>query len=488
MAVYTTQTPYRPFDMAYGANVITLGGITPSQQKYALQITVVGQATPIADIRQSPNRYANAIFDIQNILQTQVEPSKNNIDGLHYSTGFAQQNTRMRIANGELVQYQIAYTTETNGQLDAAFTVSPIIYTTLGGSKEYYQVPFDEGAEFVPIVDADVNGCTDINYWARPLSDNEWTISDQDTGDDFLTYDGGFSSPGGIDVHNVYRDDQCTKSFWQSIFRVGGPYPANTAVQGIEAFWVLQCNAAGNIFNVSTLANTQSSGGGPNISLGQGLIPTGNFNTITVATGPANFPIGTLSPNCSHYYIVPVLYTPTSPTNCITSEQGQAPLMSESAWRTQRYNVLEKPCNDYPHVQFAWLNSEGFRDQFTFTKRNEKKINTKRNNFLKEAADYNDTRYIVDKQSRGFTTYSQSIKEDWTATSGYMNDMEAANLEYMFRSPEVNVRFSEGEYANEWLPINLISSSYTEKTYRKDRLFQYTVNYKLANNIKSQRG
>ena len=488
MAVYTTQTPYRPFDMAYGANVITLGGITPSQQKYALQITVVGQATPIADIRQSPNRFAAAIFDIQNILQTQVEPSKNNIDGLHYSTGFAQQNTRMRIANGELVQYQIAYTTETNGQLDAAFTVSPIIYTTLGGSKEYYQVPFDEGAEFVPIVDADVNGCTDINYWARALSDNTWTISDQDTGDDFLTYDGGFSSPGGIDVHNVYLDDQCTKSFWQSIFRVAGPYPANTAVQGIEAFWVLQCNAAGNIFNVSTLANTQSSGGGPNISLGQGLIPTGNFNTITVATGPANFPIGTLSPNCSHYYIVPVLYTPTSPTNCITSEQGQAPLMSESAWRTQRYNVLEKPCNDYPHVQFAWLNSEGFRDQFTFTKRNEKKINTKRNNFLKEAADYNDTRYIVDKQSRGFTTYSQSIKEDWTATSGYMNDMEAANLEYMFRSPEVNVRFSEGEYANEWLPINLISSSYTEKTYRKDRLFQYTVNYKLANNIKSQRG
>ena len=95
MAVQPTQTPYRPFDMAYGANTITLNGITPSQQKYALQITVVGQTTPIADVRQSPNRFARAIFDIQNILQTQVEPSKNNIDGLHYSaSGFAQQNTR----------------------------------------------------------------------------------------------------------------------------------------------------------------------------------------------------------------------------------------------------------------------------------------------------------------------------------------------------------------------------------------------------------
>jgi hypothetical protein len=489
MAVYTTQTPYRPFDMAYGANVITLGGITPSQQKYALQITVVGQATPIADIRQSPNRYANAIFDIQNILQTQVEPSKNNIDALHYvPNGFAAQNTRMRIANGELVQYQIAYTTETNGQLDAPFTTSPVVYTTLGGSKEYWQVPFTEGAEFIPIVDADANGCTDINYWARPLSDNEWTISDQDTGDNFLTFDGGFSSPGGIDMHNVYRDDQCTKSFWQNISRVAGPYPASTAVQGIEAFWVLQSNAAGNIFSASTLANTQSSGGGPNISLGQGLIPSGNFNVITLATGPANFPVGTLSPLCDHYYIVPVLYTPTSPTNCITSEQGQAPLMSESAWRTQRYNILEAPCNDYPHVQFAWMNSKGFRDQFTFTKRNEKKINTTRNNFLKEAADYNDTGYIVNEQSKGFTTYSQTIKEDWTATSGYMNDEEVALIESMFKSPSVMVRFSEGPYANEWLPINLVSSSFVDKSYRKDRLFEYTVNYRLANNIKSQRG
>ena len=481
MAVTVTQQPYRPFDMAYGANTITLNGITPSQQKYALQITVVGQSTPIADIRQSPNRYARAIFDIQNILQTQVQPSPNDIDGLHYSLGFAQQNTRMRIANGELVQYQIAYTTETNGQLDAAFTVSPIIYTTLGGSKEYWQVPYDEGAEFIPIVDADAAGCTDINYWARPLSDNTWTIADTETGDNLLTYQSGFSSPGGIDVHNVYYKDQNTKSFWQSIQRVAGPYPANQAVQGIEAFQILQAQGD-QIISTNTLYNTQSSGGGPNITTGQGLIPTGNFNVITLATGPANFPLGNLLPTTTHYYIVPVLYTPQ------TCAENQPLLMQEAAWRIQRYNILQKPCNDYDHIQFAWLNSEGFRDQFTFTKRNEKKINTKRNNFLKEVADFNDTRYIVDKQSRGFTTYSQTIKEDWTATSGYMNDEEAQLLESMFKSPSVNVRFSVGEYANQWIPINLISSSYIEKTYRKDRLFQYTVNYKLASNIKSQRG
>ena len=403
MAITATQTPYRPFDMAYGANPITLDGITASQEKYALQITIVGQTTPIADIRQSPNRYARAIFDIQNILQSQIEPSKNNIDGLHYSaSGFAQQNTRMRIANGELVQYQIAFTTETNGQLDAPFTISPIIYTTLGGAKDYWQVPFDEGANFIPIVDGTVDGCTDINFAARPLSDNQWTIADTETGDNLLTVNGGYPSPGGIDVQNVYAGDQCTKSFWQTISRVAGPYPASTLARGIEAFHILQCNAAGSII--------------------------------------------------------------------------------------QRYNVLPTPCNDYDHIQFAWMNSEGFRDQITFTKRNEKSVVTKKNNFLKEAADYNETRYVVDEQSRGFTTYSQTINENWTATSGFLNDEEAKLLESMFKSASVMVRFSVGEYANQWVPIQLLSSKYTEKTNRKDKLFQYTVNYRLANNIKSQRG
>lgn len=486
MAVSATQTPYRPFDMAYGANTITLNGITPSQQKYALRVFVLGNTTPIADIRQSPNRFGRAIFDIQNILQTQVQPTINNVDGLHYvASGFAAQNTRMQIANGELVQYQIAFTTETNGQLDAPFEQSSIIYTTLGGSKEYWQVPYDEGAEFIPIIDADASGCTDINFWARPLSDNTFTIADTETRDDLLTVNGGYPSPGGIDVHNVYEGDQCTKSFWQTPSRVAGPYPANAAAQGIEAFIVLQCNASGNITTTSTIINQQSNGGGPNVTAGQGLIPTGNFNVITLATGPANFPVGTLLATTTHYYIVPVLYSPVA---CSPDGQQQANIMNEAAWRIQRYNVLKAPCNDYDHIQFAWMNSEGFRDQFTFTKRNEKKINTTRNNFLKEAADFNDTRYTVDKQSRGFTTYSQSIKEDWVATSGYMNDKEAQLLESMFKSPSVNVRFSTGEYANEWIPINLISSSYVQKTYRKDRLFQYTVNYKLASNLKSQRG
>lgn len=477
MAITITQSPTLPFDMAYGVNPITLSGIIPAQDKYALRIYIVGQTQPIADIRQTPNRFARAIFDTQNILQSYVGPSKYNIDALGTS------GTPLHAAFGELIEYQIAYNTETNGNVDGPWTTSPTVYTVIAGSKQYNQVQFPTGPYVTDIAGDDGNpSCTILNPAAKdpqgaPLSDNQWFIQQTQTGDQF-TQD--WNSPGGINVHNVYADDQCTKTFYQKINRTAG-VPADDMAQGIEAFIVAQYDATGNMVSEVQINNIQANGGGPNVTPGQGLLISGIFQTITMATGPANMPI-TINPLTTHYYIIPMVFSPTG------GACGGSGLMIDAGWIVQRYNILEEPCNDYPHIQFAWLNSLGFRDQFTFTKRNEKGINTTRNEYLKESANYNSTEYSTDLQSRGFTTYSQTIKETWTASTDYINDQEAETLESMFKSAQVMVRFSSGEYANEWVPIQLKSTSYTQKTYRKDRLFQYTVNFNIAQNIKSQRG
>ena len=113
MAITIPQTPHSPFDMAYGANPITLSDISNNADKYALRIYVVGQTEPIADIRQTPNRVGRAIFDIQNILQSQVGPMVNNIDSLNYQS--FQSNTRLALAGRSLVEYQIATAEETGG-------------------------------------------------------------------------------------------------------------------------------------------------------------------------------------------------------------------------------------------------------------------------------------------------------------------------------------------------------------------------------------
>jgi len=193
MAITVTQNPAQPFDMAYGANPITLLGIIPGEDKYALRIYIVGQPDPIADIRQSPNKFARAVFDIQNILQALVGPSKDNIDDLSVT------GNPMQIANGELIQYQIATNTETNGiAVEDDWTTWPTIYTTIAGSKQYWEVPFNSSLYQPKCQSAVVDGCTILNPLAKSpqgfaLSDNTWRINEQATGDEF--YVENFRSP-----------------------------------------------------------------------------------------------------------------------------------------------------------------------------------------------------------------------------------------------------------------------------------------------------
>jgi len=479
MAVTVTQTPNLIFDMAYGANPITLSGIDPTDDKYALRIYVVGNADPIADIRQTPNRQGRAIFDIQNILQTVVGPQVNTIDSLHYGLSFVPQNTRLALAGDTLTEYQIAYATESGGVV-GAFTTYPEIFTVIAGSKQYFEVPYNE-TPYQVVVSGDDGAlpCTVIERYASPLSDNTYTIPDELPGKTFAY----FSSPAGIDVHNVYRDDMCTKSFYQKLERVApSGTPANANAQGLEAFYVLQFSAtSNNPIVTSIVTNTQSNGGGPNITLGQGTSISGDFQVITAATGPANLMVP-LNAATAYYYIIPAVF------GCPEDPQSQIDVMTEAAWRAQKYIINEEPCNDYPHVQFAWQNSLGYRDQFTFTKKVIHSTKTKNNNFLKGPADYNGQSYSVDIEERGFTTYSQKIQNDFSVTSGYMTDEEAKLLKHLYQSAEVKVRFSTGQYANQWVPVIIQSLNYTEKTFRKDRLFQYTVRFSLASNIKSMRG
>ena len=471
MAVTVIQTPTTPFDMAYGANPITLGGITPTEDKYALRVFIVGQADPIADIRQTPNRQGRAIFDIQNILQSAVGPQANTVDG-QFASG-TPATDKLSLSGATLIEYQIAHATETGGVV-GTFTTVPTIFTVIAGSKQYYEVPFDTNPYQVKASgDGTAQNCTVIDRTAKPLSDNEFTIADDIPGSIY-------SSPSGVDVHNVYRDDQCTKTFYQVVERDGTSSP-DSAVQGLEGFYVLQYNAAGSLIATNVVPNTQNNGGGPNLSIGQGTLISGQFQTITAATGPANCMVP-INANTAHYYILPGLY------GCSADPQSQTDIMTAAAWRAQKYIIKEEPCNDYDHVQFAWQNSYGYRDQFTFTKKVTHKTNTKNNNYLKGPADYNSNNYSVDLQDRGYTTYSQKIENKFEVMSGYMNDKESELLKHLYQSAEVKVRFSTGPYAGQWVPVIITNTAYTEKTFRKDRLFQYTVNFKLATNIKSMRG
>jgi len=473
-----TQTPHLPFNMAYGPNPVTLTGILIDQSKYVLQIFPLGSNIAIADLRQTPNAIGAAIFDIQNTLQTLISPSTNNLDALNYQS--VALDTTLSIAHGELKQYLIKVGAEKDGQVVDLIQL-PDFYTVVGGKQPYWMVDFDTD-NYIPKVygTEDILSCTGVSRYAKALSDNQWTMSKFNVEDELLQdFTSDWFAPL-IDVHEVYPDDQCTKSFYNLVER--DPIsPPNTNTQGIEGYYIATYGASNQNFDINFIPNTMTYGGGPNTGIGSGIEPTENFLINTIATGPANLPV-TLDPNTTHYYIIPTAYS-----EYCGLQYGDS-VVEGAVWRAQRYNIIQEDCNDYPHIQFAWMNSYGMRDQFTFTKRNERTVSIKRNEFLQQTADYNGTSYSVDVQDRGYTTYSQTLRETFSVTSGFINDEQAKLLESLYTSADVMVRFSEGELENVWQPVKLQTMSYVQKTNRKDRLFQYTLKFTLANNLKSQRG
>ena len=474
MAVTLTQSPNIPFDQAYGPNAVTLSGIPVdpvtgviTADKYVLRIYRNG--TLIADLRQSPNGQALAIFDIQNTLQNFVSPSPNDIE----QTGLFGSD--LQNSANESTPYGFSYGYEVNGVVTIDQT-TPESFLDFGGTKPYYAVPYSAAA-YIPILYTNV-GCTAI-------------LKKGDVFTKLPTFRLGSEITDGkppwltgttrVYEHYVTIDDMTTLSYYNG---VGGTGP-NLAT-GIEAFTFWQYNNVtepATLVSVDTIYNNQGNGGGPNSSTGQGTTITYPYKAITVGSGPYNFTdfdAGTTT----HYYVATNAWTPGT---CVGTTQY---LTDDSMHDVHRFNIIDPKCNDFPDYQFSWLNSYGFRDYYSFSKRKDRSVAINRNTYLREPANYNGTSYDVNVYDRGTTVYSQALVEKFAAFTDYISDADAKYLEGLFISADVKVRFNdaEGVLQHQFVPVSLLSTTYTEKTYRKDRLFQYNIEFKIAHNIKSQRG
>jgi len=473
--VTITQTPTQPFDQAYGPNPVTLDGmpVDPGtgvfiSNKYVLQIWRLGEL--IADIRQSPNRAGDAIFDIQNVLQNYVKPSKNSIE----ETGWIGDNIATSANESTPYQLKSGYEDPVTGLFVEQGSLETV-FLDFGGTKDYYEVTYPVITYIPSLITGVQAGCTDVLKQAKPFTDlTSYRLGSEITDgkpawltDNMRVYD-----------HYVSADDMTTLSYYNIPSGTGPSTAAN-----IEAFQFWQYDSAGALLSVDVLYNTQSDGGGPNTAPGDGIVPVYPYKAVTVGSGPKNFQDFTSS--TSHYYVSTSAWTDSA--LCASTSAG---LTDKSMHYVHRFNIVEPNCNDFPEYQFSWLNSYGFRDYYSFKKRKDRSVNIQRNEYLREAADYNSNGYDVNIYDRGTTVFSQQLQEEFTAFTDYISDADALYLEKLFTSADVKVRFNDapGSLKEQWVPISLISANWTEKTYRKDKLFQYEIRFKRAHNLKSQRG
>lgn len=480
MAITITQTPSSPFDQAYGPNPVTISGIpvdpitgVPQADKYVLQILVNGAI--VADIRQSPNKSAVAVFDIQNTLQNFVNTSASNIEELGYFG-----NDLSNSAN-ESVSYILRASFEQSGVVPA-YPGDPgewdetSLLLDFGGKKEYFEVPYDPNTYIPNLATSPAAGCTTVFAPARPFTERG---SGRRAIDIAAAGEGipAFLSGSNVTVieQDVYTTDMTTTSFANAV-RGTGP----SLAQGIEAFVFYQFNGT-VLLSTNIVYNQQAFGGGPQTATSQGITPIYPYKAITAATGPLNFQDFD-GPLVTHYYVVAQPYGTCA---------GTFPnIANVSMFNPMRFNIVSETCNDFPVLQFSWLNKFGFRDYYSFNKRTDRSVNISRNNYFQEAADYASTSYDVNINERGFTTYSQALQETFSAFTDYVSDADAFLLQSLFTSPDVKVRFDAKPFPGkaEWVPVTLLSTTWKEKTYRKERLFQYDLKFKRAHNLKSQRG
>ena len=465
MAVVLNQNP-TTYNLAYGTNAVTLSNLGIAT-KFVLRI--LDGATVISDLRQAANQNGHAIFDIQNILQSYVNVSKKNIETTEAWTTSAE----------ETFEYTLEYGSQVDDEapvMDGAVSG----FVAIGGKKVYFDTPWADKSKFQPIVFSDtetLGDCTGISQRARALSDwtyyvNGSTITD---GIPFIP-----ASNDRVYIQNVRQSDNITLSFLQSIVP-GSPTP-DVHVNGVAALRAWFYNKAGTLLGQTAFENIQPNGGGPNVDINDGATLTYPYHVVTAGVGPANTEISAYMPSGTHHwYIGTPVWTTTECAELLTYPN----LTEDSAWYLYRYNLIEDNCSDFTPIQVSWLNSLGFRDFFTFQKKNERTLNISRNEYLKDPNDYNGSLYQVTIGDRGYTTYSQTIEESWTANTRFLYDYEASFLESLFTSADIRVRGGDGE---EWYPAQILNTQYVQKTYRKDRLFQYELQFKLSHNLKAQRG
>ena len=144
--------------------------------------------------------------------------------------------------------------------------------------------------------------------------------------------------------------------------------------------------------------------------------------------------------------------------------------------------------SDLGEVRFAWFNNAGGIDYFTADQEGTESVSTSSNSYRRSVIDFTGTgssnRVVganrvyrsgnVEYQKSGETTISKNTK--------WLNSAEATLVSGMFDSTQVFV-----QRGNDFLPVTLLNSSFERMVRgRQSELFQYNIQYRLSNDIRTK--
>ncbi|NDD84632.1 hypothetical protein EBZ38_10255 [bacterium] len=193
------------------------------------------------------------------------------------------------------------------------------------------------------------------------------------------------------------------------------------------------------------------------------------YQLMSVAIGPGHTQFSSWA-NSNWSYAIVTLY----------GQLNNAPNIDGTAiWDQFRLNRTYKNC-DYPGIRLAWKNYYGAFDYFTFNLQLDKSNTISRESYELNPVPYSATAvpFAMDRTRRGTKQYYNTIQQNWTANSDWVDTQNANWLKELFFS--TNVFYYDENYSN-WLPCVVTSADVIEKTNPiSQKLFNYQIQIQPA--------
>ena len=446
MAITIRQEPTTP-NIANSNLVYTCTSTQATQPQFQFVVDIEDESgTLIQRVKQQPNPSSKGVFDLGQILPTQLGPTDRVWD--------IDEVTANTICGADFV---IKFGEEYGTSPSSSVT----LYDGAGGAGD----PNVTSSAYYFMIDGVLNE-SQLTNWNWNSSS---FYSEEDT-DGSTTFDYQFGLTS-FNTSSVRLGDYHTLSFLNgNLAGVDGGSVDSSEAQDVYSMTIQQYNSAGTLLDTDYIYNLA----GPrtsNTELWDDVYTSQNETTRLVhfPAGPENLvDAGITLQSTLAYYVLTF--------NNQTTEPG---INTNGVWGKYRFDITDANCG-YDGVRFGWKNQYGVWDYFNFGLAETTTSNIERQEYKQSFVNFSTTSNTVsyNRERRGRTNYFNDVTKIRTANTDYLNQTEADNLREMFFSTDVYVQRPSGE----WWPVVIGSTNITEKTNpRSQKLFRYTVEYSFAN-------
>lgn len=446
-------TSWFMYNGVYGKNIITLYNTTAEPVYFTLRNqTLYTDLYNVGTLKQSINGEGYSHFDFQTLLRNDYR-----------SYGDLESITKIfRHRDYEEQGYfgYIGYINSSGAEIPAGNFNA--LYVTLPVRKNFYELELDL-SEY--IIDGQW-GTLFTDYTFYSVNNKSKSLTDFPTLDRTITRDEDYTLTFIGNTPNQEGDlvtrDRPLTDFWFKLYDETDTLLDEFLIQNIQA-------NGGVLGSYPADANDNQLHDFTLVSLDTVSIGAGRSNTTLQLALDSN--------PTTKYYTVSAAY------GSIPSGTGGSGLDPVALSEDYKFTLGECEGRDYSHIQLSWINSFGFRDYFTFTKKHEERLSIKRNNYDRQPGDWSGVNFTINSYERGKTQFNSQVTQTYSLQTKFLTDEENEYLKNLLISPDVKMRF-EGETT--WNPVVLNTNSWTERTFRKDKFFQLELQVEMANKITTQ--